>query len=129
MMTGKQRALTMLIGTGSLFGGGALSKTDFELGPLLGCLLLFFGTCGLVCSLTAPGEEKKVGNASQKAGVIDKIIDAEGPKSGCLLLAIIIGIASAIGYLERNSEKFGFSIVGVIIMGLIFWGVDKLSKK
>ena len=128
-MTGKQRALNMLVGTASLFGGGALIKMDFELGPLLGSLLLLYGTVGLVCSLTAPGEEKKIGNASQKAGFVDKIIDADGPKYGCLLLAIIIGIACAIGCLERNSEKFGFSIVGVIIVGLIFFGIDKLSKK
>ena len=125
-MTGKQRSLSAILGVSSLFAGGALMKSSMKIGPLLGGLLLLYGTVALVGTLTEPGENKK---QDSKPGAIDKLIDGEGPKSGCFLLSIFIGGVLLIGYLQSVHEKVGFSIVGVILMGLIFWGVSRIGGK
>lgn len=48
----------------------------------------------------------------------------------CILFLIgVFGGIPLVLYLESKSDALGFSAIGVILIGLIFWGVDKISKK
>lgn len=53
----------------------------------------------------------------------------EGPLSGCGCIFALLVAVWLVGYLESIRDSLGFSIVGVIIIVLIFVGVDKMSKK